>query len=164
MDKYCVRFGGFIDKDGPEFPELCQRFVKAEVAEALTRDLAYWKAHDADWRKTYDALAAELAAYKLEDVQWEEALARVAGDKARIAALEAELADHKVTVHAARLRAEETGARVSELEWVVHEAAQPEISPRWVPRSWHEAMMAHLRAELAATLLEHEIGNQAQGD
>lgn len=114
MDKYCVRFGGFIDKDGPQFPKISQRFVKVEVAESIADELAELKVKHRD----------------------------MAIDQAKaFAALLIEIADYKVTVHAARLRAEETGTRVNELEAALRDAAQPEISPHWVPRSWHDAMM-----------------------
>ena len=45
MQKYCVRLGGFIDKDGPQFADVCQRFVKAEDAEALQAALRKYGQH-----------------------------------------------------------------------------------------------------------------------
>jgi hypothetical protein len=63
--------GGFIDKDGPQFPDVCQRFVKAEDAEGLAADLA--QAHAAYDRMTETARDAQTRISQLEAelAQWQ---------------------------------------------------------------------------------------------
>jgi hypothetical protein len=43
---------------------------------------------------------------------------------------------------------DETHAKLVKVNAALKDAARPELSPLWVPRSWHDGMMADKDAEL----------------